>query len=538
MSSGKARTLLRAAGLGLAVCVVVAGGVFLLGRSAGDEAQADPGDSGVKVIRPVLVKGHYWRQTLPATVAPYYQVELRSRVAGPVLSVTKTIGADVVAGEELIHISVPDLEQEVVRKEAIVQQRKRELDVARKMERRAWQDTLAARENIDVKRNEVTRERAEAEFRLSEYKAFSGMVKDGTLTKRVRDERWKHYQAALAATYSAEAAVKKAKAEALAAEAKWEQEKADIDLKNSMVDVALKDLELAEDMLGFATLRAPFDGRVTRRHVDPGTFVQNSSSGVPGPGLLTLEYNEIVTVCAYVPDTYAKKVNNDTKVEIVLSDAHRVKIPARISRLSQTLLTQAQDRTMRVEVDLYNRGPNTFAAFENRLKARRIAGFVGAGANLGGLCGLVCVAKADRYPGLKDGNKPIFSRPVNQALKDELGLKRLLPGMYGHMTLLDGPIDVYLVQSSAVFTRRDKDAREVKYLYLVRDGVAHLREVEVKHDDGKVAQVNLLPIDGKGPGRPLTHKDVIVLSNQGELRDGQKVATKSVVWDPKAKNLP
>ncbi len=54
-------------------------------------------------------------------------------------------------------------------------------------------------------------------------------------------------------------------------------------------------------MLGFATLRAPFDGVVTARHVDPGHLVRVAAS----EPLLVISRIDPVRVVVQVPETDA-----------------------------------------------------------------------------------------------------------------------------------------------------------------------------------------------------------------------------------------
>ncbi|MFZ4610650.1 MAG: hypothetical protein ACOYNM_12600, partial [Gemmataceae bacterium] len=55
-------------------------------------------------------------------------------------------------------------------------------------------------------------------------------------------------------------------------------------------------------------IKAPFDGVIATRSVDPGTFVP-SAAIVPGsPALLVIEKTDIVTVSMQVPDTFVAYV--------------------------------------------------------------------------------------------------------------------------------------------------------------------------------------------------------------------------------------
>jgi multidrug resistance efflux pump len=463
-----------------------------------DEDQ--PRDIPVQVIVPKLDPNLTVSVSQPAYVIPYYQVELRARVAGPVLSITKTINDTVAAGESLIRISAPDLVQEVARKASVIKQREQELEVARAIRKQADADILIAQAKVKEKESDVIVADATTEFRKQELARFRGLAADKVVTANIVAERQKFYEAAAAASVTARAAVDRAKADVAGARAKLLEAIADEKLKGALIDVAREDLGLAKELLSFATLRAPFAGVITRRNVDPGSFVQNST-GSPGPSLLTIEKTDVVTIYTNLPDNYAPYIDDKTEVVIEMSELPAVQIRARVTRFSPSLQTPGNDRTMRVEVDLFNRGPVAWKQFLEK-------------------------EKANEYADLKGGKLPIFPE-VSVALRKRLGIQRLLPGMYGKMNLVLKKFGgAYLIPSQAVFSRGGKS-----YLYLVRDGVATRVPVDVQVDDGVLAKVVIIDRSGKiEQRRELTGTEQIVLSNQGELSDGQHVTANRVKW--------
>jgi len=92
-------------------------------------------------------------------------------------------------------------------------------------------------------------------------------------------------QAAKFATEAAEVAVKKAEAEWREAKANLDATNADVSFKQSLIEVARKDRDLAEARASYTRIAAPFDGVIIKRSVDPGDFVQNATTGSPEPFL-------------------------------------------------------------------------------------------------------------------------------------------------------------------------------------------------------------------------------------------------------------
>ncbi len=437
--------------------------------------------------------------TQPAYVEAYYRIEVRSRVAGPVLAVTKTIGSTVKAGDELVTISVPDLVADVAKKEAAVKHAQRQKEVAVAFSEQAKEQIEVAAAEVEVRDADIREADATTAFRKQELGRFEGLAKGKGITANVVEERRMFYDAAAAASARARAAVKKAKAAQKGAEAKSREANADVELKEALIEVARKDLQLARAMLDLGTLRAPFDGVITRRNVDPGAFVQNSSNS-PGPALFVIERTELVTVYSNIPDNFAPYIDNTTETVIEMSELPGVLIRGVVTHTAQSLQNQAQDRTMRVEVDLYNRGPKAYREFLNR-------------------------QQATKNKDLKDGKLPIFPE-VSITLREKLGITRLMPGMYGTMKLvLRNFRNAQLIPSHAVFSKGGKS-----YIFLVKGETAQLVNVEVQVDDGILAKVVVVEGKTKERRRELTPEDRVICTNQGEVSDGQSVKANQVPW--------
>ncbi len=78
------------------------------------------------------------------------------------------------------------------------------------------------------------------------------------------------------------------------------------------VQVAQAEVERAETVLGFATLRAPFDGVVTARNVDHGHLVRVAA----GEPLLVISRVDPVRVVVQVPETDALLVRPGSKTSL------------------------------------------------------------------------------------------------------------------------------------------------------------------------------------------------------------------------------
>ena len=226
------------------------------------------------------------------------------------------------------------------------------------------------------------------------------------------------------------------------------------------------------------------------RKVNPGSFVQNASTGTPTP-VLTLERTDIVTVVMRVPDNFAPFVTAGTEALIELDSLPGVKIRGKVTRFAPSLVTTAHDRTMRVEVDLWNRTPGAYKAF---------------------------FADPRNLADLKEGPLPLIPELTG---KDSLQRSsRLMAGMYGKMTLILQTFgETNLIPSQAVLRQGGRT-----YIYIVEEGKARRMAVEVQMDDGNLAKVDRLGANGALLG-DLTGKEEVIVSNQEELSEGQPVTT-------------
>ncbi|MSR51442.1 MAG: HlyD family efflux transporter periplasmic adaptor subunit [Gemmataceae bacterium] len=250
------------------------------------------------------------------------------------------------------------------------------------------------------------------------------------------------------------------------------------------LDPTVQDTQLQNRLI----IKAPFDGVIATRSVDPGTFVP-SAAIVPGsPALLVIEKTDIVTVSMQVPDSFVAYVSIDTEAEIRMDSFPGRALKCKLSRLAPSL--NAADRTLRVEVDLYNGTEAEHRAF---------------------LAKAMLNSQAD----LKSRKLPVFPTGL-----EANGAARLLPGMYGRMRLnLREFKNTALIPSGAIVRLGG-----VPYLYRVDSGVAHRARVSIELDGGTLARVFWLEREnGKDISRELNPNEEIILSNQGELEEGTAV---------------
>jgi len=463
----------------------------------------------VKTVRPHYDKSFTMTERRPADVNPYYQADLETRVPGVVSMIETDAGDTVKKGDILVEVSVPDLkarvEQEAAAgKRAVAQVHQKEAALVRA---NAYLEVITAK--IEATKAALKRDEAYLTFRKAQFKRFQELLVNRSIDARLVDEEEDRREAAFQAVNAAIQKVSEAEAEKKEAVAQVTQAVADIEEAKEKVNVTKAELAYAQSMLDYATVRAPFDGVVVRRNVDPGFFVQNAGNGHATP-LLTIQRNDIVTVVVRVPDNYAPFVTPDTEAIFETPSLPGVKIHGKVTRYPPSLVNPQSDRTMLVEVDLWNGSKEEYdqkskdALFIKGLKK--------------GMPG----DPRKRMPILPDikgvpGAKELKGMPGTDTTVAGRQL-RLLPGMFGELTLVLRKFDnAYMLPSSVIITPGG-----YPYIYVVKDGKARLQPVRVQVDDGKLVKIELLNKDGAVVG-DLTGTEEIIASNQGELAEGQPV---------------
>jgi multidrug efflux pump subunit AcrA (membrane-fusion protein) len=140
---------------------------------------------------------------------------------------------------------------------------------------------------------------------------------------------------------------------------------------------ALYQQELA--MQGYEVVRAPLDGIVTARFVDPGTLIPAATSPVSAtPNAVFLPTNNTSTpivslasqsplrVYAYVPQTFSSLIKDGDPATVTVADFPNRKYTGTVTRHPEAL--DQTTRTMQVEVDLPNQDRSLFPGMYANVK--------------------------------------------------------------------------------------------------------------------------------------------------------------------------
>lgn len=478
----------------------------------------------VKVARPKADPSFVISIDELASVEPYFKADLYARVAGPVKFIHKDKGDRVAKDELLAEIDVPDLAQEIAQKESIIAQRISEFRAAQSRIEVANALIQVAQKNIEEKDAAVTAAEADRDFKKLVLQRFTQLAGKQAITDKVVDEQRKDYLAAEAACVRAAASVDKARADLAESYANLKVVNADIEVKESLVEVARRDRDQALVRFELAKIRAPFDGVVVDRWVDPGSFVQNGTTAHTSP-IFSLAVTDRVTVTTLIPDNYVPFINDDASVLLRIGGQE---LEAKITRSAPVI--SEKDRNVPVEVDLFN---GTRQQYQRHVRAE-VAGFLAPVGILQTLPAIALVGAVDAsWVATTKGNVRTFVQfPRPRGETDGAGFRPLVPGMYGYMRLSLQSGNARLLPSGAVFSRGGR-----RYVVMIEQEVAHLVPVKEQVNDGRVAKVVLLVKRKTGPktgdseiAQELTGREEIVISGQSELEEGQAVKPVVVDW--------
>ncbi len=303
--------------------------------------------SPIKPIRKTLVR----RIEQPGEIHAFEQTPLYSKVTGFISKVHVDIGDPVKTGQLLAEISIPEYEQELKQKQAMVAQAAAETVQAQAAIKVAKSGLLSAK--ALAAEAEAGAERHEAEFQRasSELERLTELIADKAVTQKTLDESKATHRAADAARGEAKARITSAQAIVAEKEAVIDQVEADALAIASKEDVAKADEQRLRAIHEYTRIVAPYDSVVSERNIDTGHLVQPGKSTSDKP-LLVVVRADTVRVFVDVPEADAGLVAVDCEALIRIPSAGNKVIEGKVTRTGWTL--HPTSRTLRAEVDVSN----------------------------------------------------------------------------------------------------------------------------------------------------------------------------------------
>ena len=270
--------------------------------------------------------------TLSAEFRPYQEVDVMAKVAGYVKHIGVDIGDHVRQNAVLATLEVPEIQDDMARAKAGV---------------------AGAEANIVTAQAAIQRAEAGANIASISY----GRIQDVAARDKGLVPR-QELDVAQAKQLDAKAQLASAQSSLHAAEQAKLQTQSDYQRTAAMVQ--------------YATIRAPFNGVVTKRYANTGSMIQAGiSSQTQAMPLVRLAQNDVLRLILPVPVSDVAEVRNGQPVDINVTSLHRT-IQGKVTRSADAVLMAT--RTMDTEVDVPNADgslvPGMYAEVHLHLAAR------------------------------------------------------------------------------------------------------------------------------------------------------------------------
>jgi RND family efflux transporter MFP subunit len=249
---------------------------------------------------------------LTAEFRPYQQVDVMAKIPGYVKSICVDIGDHVRQNAVLATLEVPEVQDDVAKAKAAL---------------------AGAQANIVTAEATIQHAKAGADIAALSFKRIQDVATrdPGLVPKQdvdVAQSREMEAVAQLASSTSALQAVQESRSEA---ESEYSR---------------------AQAMMQYATIRAPFDGVVTRRYANTGSMIQaGTSSQTQAMPVVTLAQNNLLRLILPVPVSDVAGIRDGQTVDVNVVSLGRT-LQGKVTRYADSV--QTATRTMDTEVDVPN----------------------------------------------------------------------------------------------------------------------------------------------------------------------------------------
>jgi RND family efflux transporter MFP subunit len=270
---------------------------------------------------------------LTAEFEPFQEVDLMAKVSGYIRQIKVDIGDRVREGQVLTVLEIPEMQDDLTRAAASIEEAQAELATARDDLQRAQSAHEAAHLSyarvLDVSRREP-----------------------GLVPQQEVDE-----------VHSRD----------LVAEAQISAARSHVSACEQRIHVTQADQARLKTLLQYATITAPFAGVVTRRYANTGSLVQAGTSSQATP-VVRLSENGLLRLDLPVPESAVPQVHLGESVEVRVPALDR-SFPGKVARFADKV--DEATRTMKTEVDVPNADlvliPGMYAEVDLITEKRRAA---------------------------------------------------------------------------------------------------------------------------------------------------------------------
>ncbi|MGH7488530.1 MAG: efflux RND transporter periplasmic adaptor subunit, partial [bacterium] len=249
---------------------------------------------------------------LTAEFEPYQEVDVMAKVSGYVKSIRVDIGDRVREGQALATLEVPEMQDDLAKAAASVQQ---------------------ARAEVTSASDEVQRAKSAHDIAHLSYVRILDVSKKetGLVPQQEVDE---------------------AHSRDLVGEAQVSVAQSNLRTAQDRVRVAQAEEARLQTLFKYTAITAPFDGIVTKRYANIGSMIQaGTASQTQAMPLIRLSQNNLLRLVLPVPESSVPLIRVGATVDVHVGSLHKT-FPGRVARFSG--MVRETTRTMETQVDVPN----------------------------------------------------------------------------------------------------------------------------------------------------------------------------------------
>ncbi len=295
--------------------------------------------SAVPVVQTVTVRPAAQDESanMPCNLGAMQFATIYARVDGYLKGRLVDIGDSVKSGQILAEIDTPTIDEEISQASADLQEAKARLA--------STQASLkGSRSQVDSSDADVKKVKTDQNYAAVTADRWIHMADEGAVSLQSRDEKNRALGAQNAALDAAEAKKRVAQEEVQAA-------KAQVKLAEAGIAAKVAVLNKYKAQQAFKFIRAPFDGVIVVRKVDPGALITAGSQSQTQE-LFQLAKLDILRSYVNVPQSISHNIKPGQKAEITVSSFPGRKFMGEVTNVSGAL--DPQTRTRQTEIKIEN----------------------------------------------------------------------------------------------------------------------------------------------------------------------------------------
>ena len=270
----------------------------------------------VKVVKPSLLSASV---QYTGSIHPYQEVTVYPRIAGQLTNYSVYPGDKVTSGQALATLDAAEKLTQVAEAAAQADSMETELE--------------ASQIEVNEQRQEITRFKAELEYKEKKRDRYALLVKEGAISQDQYDIENTQAKTAQAALKTAQVKLRRLEAQVRSARSNVKQARA----KSATASV----------MKGYTKIQSPIAGIVQERMVDPGVVVQ------PSMGILKIGDYQRVRLRANVSQRDAAKIRVGTPIIAKVPGSNVKEITGKVT----SIFPQTNDKTRTVTIEAVVNNP-------------------------------------------------------------------------------------------------------------------------------------------------------------------------------------